>query len=159
MARKLGSRGRRVLHRALGMLAGLALACVPLAVRAVPQSPEGQWMTQERGAVIDIEPCGTSLCGRIAGIADWPANGSVPVDVHGHPQCGLAIITDVRPGSASRWAADITDPENGHVYDAQLWVGEDGQLHVRGYIGLPLFGETQVWTPYTAPVPMDCRLG
>ena len=157
--RGTGLRGAGILHRALGTLAGLVLACVPLAAVAVPQSPEGQWMTQERGAVIAIEPCGPRLCGRIVGIADWPADGSAPVDVHGRPQCGLAIITDVRPGSANRWAADITDPENGHVYDAQLWVDEDGQLHVRGYVGLPLFGETQVWTPYSAPVPRDCRLG
>lgn len=109
--------------------------------------------------MIAIGPCGDGLCGRIAGILDWPADGHAPVDVDGQPQCGLTIISDVHPGSADRWAASITDPENGRVYDAQLWVDRAGRLHLRGYIGLPLFGQTQIWTPYPGPMPKDCRPG
>lgn len=139
-----------------GMVIGAALACAPL---AVARSPAGQWLTQDHGAVIAIAPCRDSLCGRIVGILDWPADGHVPIDVHGQPQCGLAIISGVHPGSAGRPAASITDPEDGRVYDAQLWVDAAGRLHLRGYIGLPLFGQTQVWTPYSGPMPKDCRLG
>lgn len=144
---------------ALVVAIGLLLASVLLAVsHAAPAAPIGQWLTQDRSGVIEIGPCGTSLCGRIVGMAEWPADGHVPVDVQGRPQCGLTIIADARPGSEDRWTGRITDPDTGHVYSAELWVDQGGQLHLRGYIGLPVFGATQVWTPYRAPVPKDCRL-
>jgi uncharacterized protein (DUF2147 family) len=40
----------------------------------------------------------------------------------------------------------ILDPENGKVYACRLSVVDHGaHLHVRGYIGIPLFGRTQTW--------------
>lgn len=142
------------------LLRGAVLACALAgAARAAPQVPVGKWLTEDRGGVIEIEPCGASLCGRIVGMTGRRPDGTLPVDVQGRPQCGLTIISDAKPGSADRWTGRITDPETGHTYGAQLWVDHAGQLHLRGYLGLPLFGATQVWTPYRAPVPKDCRLG
>jgi hypothetical protein len=36
----------------------------------------------------------------------------------------------------------------------------DAQRHlqVRGYVGLRLLGQTQVWTPYAGPLRPDCGL-
>jgi uncharacterized protein (DUF2147 family) len=40
----------------------------------------------------------------------------------------------------------ILDPDNGKVYKSRLTLHDDGQrLEVRGYIGVPLFGRSQVW--------------
>lgn len=40
----------------------------------------------------------------------------------------------------------ILDPENGKVYRCHLTVIDQGRrLHLRGYIGIPLFGRTQTW--------------
>jgi len=142
---------------ALAALFGLSLASMPAAAaQAIP--PVGQWLTEDRSGVIAISPCGGALCGRIVGMAEWPTNGTVPVDVRGRPECGLTIISDARLSSAGRWDGRITDPDTGRIYNAQLWVDQAGRLHLHGYIGLPLFGMTQVWTPYLAPVPQNCRL-
>lgn len=141
---------------ALAALVGLSLASMPAAAQATP--PVGQWLTEDRSGVIAISPCGGVLCGRIVGMAGWLTDGTVPVDVHGRPECGLTIISDARLSSAGRWDSQITDPDTGRIYNAQLWVDQDGRLHLRGCIGLPLFGMTQVWTPYPAPVPQNCRL-
>ena len=142
---------------ALAALVGLSLASMPAAAaQAIP--PVGQWLTEDRSGVIAISPCGGALCGRIVGMAEWPTNGTVPVDVHGRPDCGLTIISDARLSSAGRWDSRITDPDTGRIYNAQLWVDQAGRLHLHGYIGFPLFGMTQVWTPYPAPVPQNCRL-
>ncbi|MDQ2801169.1 MAG: DUF2147 domain-containing protein [Pseudomonadota bacterium] len=145
--------------RTIFAVAVLAVSGAGLSARAeTAPSPAGTWLTQDRSGVIAIAPCGNGLCGRIVGMAQWPTNGTVPHDVHGQPECGLTIISVAPPSSGRRWHGKITDPHNGSVYSAQLWVGRGGQLHLRGYIGLPLLGATQIWTPYRAPVPQDCRL-
>ncbi len=40
----------------------------------------------------------------------------------------------------------IYNGENGKIYNANISVQPDGKLRLRGYVGTPLFGETQVWT-------------
>lgn len=37
----------------------------------------------------------------------------------------------------------ILDPNNGKVYDCKMWIGDDGNLKVRGYIAF--FFRTQTW--------------
>lgn len=147
------------------MLAALRLAAVlavslaaarPVLAQAAP-SVAGRWLTKDRSTVIDIEPCGERLCGRIVGMADWPARGE-PLDLHGQPECRETIIRDFRAADANLWKGDIINPNNGKVYDAELWLGRDTLLHLRGYIGLPLFGQTQIWTRYEGALPADCHL-
>ena len=43
-------------------------------------------------------------------------------------------------------------------YDAILALRPDGRLGLRGYLGLPLFGQTQLWSPFTGRTFADCRL-
>lgn len=39
---------------------------------------------------------------------------------------------------------EIYDPNNGKTYSSELEVQND-ELHIRGYIGIPMFGRTTVW--------------
>lgn len=146
---------------ALGLVLASMLLAAARAAPALPAAPVGTWLTQDRGGVIAIEPCGgggAALCGRIVGLTGRQPDGSLPTDVHGRTQCGLVIITGAAPGSGARWEGRITNPESGRTYDAQLWLDAAGQLHLRGYLALPLFGATQVWTPFRGAVPRDCRM-
>ena len=56
------------------------------------------------------------------------------------------------------WSARIVDPRDGSVYRARMRLDAEHRLHLRGYIGIPLLGRTQVWTPFERPVPESCRL-
>ena len=40
----------------------------------------------------------------------------------------------------------IYNGENGKVYTANISLQADGTLRLRGYVGSPMFGETQIWT-------------
>lgn len=119
----------------------------------------GRWLTQDGKGVIAIAPCGNSICGRI----DWmnpPPNANpyyVPVDKHNpdpsrrrQPICGLEIIYGFHHdggGNPDSWVeGDIYDPDSGNIYHANIRLIDANHLSLRGYVGIPLFGESQVWT-------------
>ncbi|MDE3055285.1 MAG: DUF2147 domain-containing protein [Verrucomicrobiota bacterium] len=47
--------------------------------------------------------------------------------------------------SGAKCKGKIVDPEHGKIYNAELWVGENGNLVVRGK--LLFFGRSQEWLP------------
>ena len=122
---------------------------------AAPPSPLGLWLTEDRGGVISLQPCGPDLCGVIVGLSDWPAH-DIKRDWRGLPQCHEVLLAGLRLHDDGRWHGTVTDPENGRVYNAEVWV-PDGTLRLRGYIGLPLLGSTQSWPHYEGTVRPDCH--
>ena len=59
---------------------------------------------------------------------------------------GMEILKNMKKDGDEWTGGHILDPNNGSVYKCTLWI-EDGNLHVRGYIGFSLLGRTQVWKP------------
>jgi uncharacterized protein (DUF2147 family) len=139
-------------------LAGLALGLFVSSASAAPiASPIGTWLTANSHGVIAIAQCGDALCGRIVGIDRAPTD-PMPTDVDGRSQCGLTIITNEKPTGDGTWVGQITDPRDGDTYQAELWVDDSGDLHLRGYIGIPLLGSTQVWRKFTGHLTAECGL-
>lgn len=127
------------------------------AAQAGTSSPTGRWLTASRDAVISIAPCGNGLCGHIAGIKLDNPTDPQPLDWRGQPQCGDDIIAMTPTDSPDKWHGTITDPRNGSVWQATLTI-RDGALHLRGYVGVPLFGETQTWTRYGGQISTGCLI-
>jgi uncharacterized protein (DUF2147 family) len=150
---------RHAKSRALACcVAMLVLGLSVLSASATPTtSPAGTWLTANGHGVVATAQCGDTLCGRIVGIDREPTE-PMPTDVDGHSQCGLTIITNERPAEDGTWLGKITDPRNGNTYQAKLWVDEGGDLHLRGFIGIPLLGSTQIWRKYTGHLTADCGL-
>jgi Uncharacterized protein conserved in bacteria (DUF2147) len=74
------------------------------------------------------------------------------------PTLGLTIVKGMKRDGRKYEDGTILDPRDGSVYHAEMELSSDGKkLAVRGYIGLPLFGQTQVWTrlPDDAIAPAD----
>ena len=162
-----------------GVLAGMLAGPAALAGPAVPPpagaSVVGAWMTEDRQGVVRIEPCVQAgveargpagkpepgqapvpaLCGRVVGISDFPPGGLR--DLHGALQCGLVIIHDLRPVEDNRRRGSITNPDDGRVYGAIVWVADDGDLRLRGFVGLPILGSTQHWPRFTGRLTKDCH--
>jgi len=125
-------------------------------------TPTGRWITADHSAVIQIFPCGADYCGQIVGIALAHPGDPMPRDWQGQPQCG-EIILETAPMTnnltgAINWVGTLRDPRNGSLYQASIAVDADRQLRLHGYLGLPLFGQTQTWAPYAGRTLLGCRL-
>jgi uncharacterized protein (DUF2147 family) len=143
--------------RSLFAIVVVTIAMIAPFAYARPSSPVGTWATANGHGVVAIEPCGDSICGRIVGIDRQPTE-PMPTDVNGRSQCGLTIITNQKPKSDGTWVGEIIDPRDGRTWQAQLSVDEQGNLRLRGFIGIPLLGSTQVWRKFTGRLTSQCGL-
>ncbi|MGH7025649.1 MAG: DUF2147 domain-containing protein [Caulobacteraceae bacterium] len=142
--------------RGTARAAACALGLVALAAWAPPAaSPLGLWWTKGRQAVVDIEPCGQALCGRLVGLPRQRGE-AIPTDSRGRSQCGETIIRGARPTGGGDWLGKVADPRTGATYRARLWMDERGELHLRGYIFVPLLGRSQVWRRFDGHLDATC---
>jgi hypothetical protein len=65
-----------------------------------------------------------------------------------------------RAGASGRktWIGRVLDPRDGAIYQARMALDALRHLVLHGYVGLPIFGRTQTWTPYAGRTTADCRL-
>lgn len=125
----------------------------------------GTWLDGPRDAAISLAACADSLCGTIVWLRDPLGPDGLPdIDRHNsdparrtRPLCGMSLVGGFhRDGSAASWRGGwIYDPDTGDTYHATLELKQDGTLAVRGYVGIPLFGRTEIWTR-AEPPPMRC---
>lgn len=131
----------------LVFLAATAMTAAP--ALAAPDI-SGDWVTQDRSALITIAPCGAALCGTIArALIIKP--GHPRTDVHNpdphlrsRKLIGMTILSGFSPGR-DRWEKGrIYDPESGKTYRSLLKLNPDHSLKVSGCIAI--FCQSQRWT-------------
>jgi uncharacterized protein (DUF2147 family) len=67
-------------------------------------------------------------------------------DERGKPVLGLALIKGMHRDGLKYENGTLMDPRDGSVYKARMELSPDGQkLEVRGYLGISLFGRSQMW--------------
>jgi uncharacterized protein (DUF2147 family) len=70
-----------------------------------------------------------------------------PGDQKDAAMLGLTFIKGMKRTGFKYEEGCIMDPRDGTIYHAQMEMSPDGQkLFVRGYLGIPLLGQTQTWT-------------
>lgn len=127
------------------------LALLLFAGTAVAQTAHmtGEWV-EPAGSVVRIDHCGPQLCMWVVAIS---SKAPSTFDIHNpdpakrsRSLCGLQIGSGFSlhsPDNARDGA--IYDPKAGKTYHGQMILNGD-KLYLRGYVGIPLFGETQTWT-------------
>lgn len=148
--------------RGLPALALLAACCAAQAQPAEPARPQGRYLTASGNLEVEVAACGTALCGTVTRVLanhsmHRPGQEMKPADTR--PALGMQLLSGFRPvqplaseadpssagAQPTQWAGLIHDRETGRQYDALMSVDASGDLVLRGYVGLPLFGRTQVW--------------
>ena len=129
----------------------LALVALVTAAPLLAAQPiEGRWMTAEKDAVITIDDCGSSLCGKITRFLVAPPQGADQRDVNNsnaslrnRKLLGMPVLTGFSKDD-DVWRGQIYDPKSGKTYRSIVRRKSANQLEVKGCIGP--FCQTQVWT-------------
>jgi uncharacterized protein (DUF2147 family) len=145
----------------------VALIAMLCAFPAGAQTPSvmGTWLTASKAALVELAPCADSargpVCGHVVKLIDPKDAGGKPMvpkdvtDAHnadpslrGRKVLGMMLLYDfARTGDANSFeSGTIYNGENGKTYRANITLQTDGTLRLRGYVGTPMFGETQIWT-------------
>ncbi len=127
----------------------IAAMCASAAQSAVPIT--GKWVTAEKNAVVEIYPCGGTICGKIAKFLVTPPQGVGQKDVNnpdkalrGRTLLGMNILSGFN-AKGDQWNGKIYDPKAGKTYRSVVYKGTSGNLIVKGCIGP--FCQSQTWTP------------
>lgn len=145
------------IHLALAGATALTIAALP---RPADASPQGVWRaiddaSGKPSARIRLSESQGVITGRIEEVL-MPAPQSICTECRDErkdqPLKGLVILRNVKASDEPNvWqGGDILDPKNGKVYKVRLEEIDGGaKLKVRGYIGSPILGRTQVWNRET----------
>lgn len=126
----------------------LFLALAAASTSAAAQSVTGDWMTDDRSAIIHVASCGAKLCGTIARVLDpaAPPNDANNPDraLRSRPLVGVPVLSGFTR-SAEGWKDGTAyDPKAGRSYRSRLALGGKGTLDVTGCV---LFVcRTKQWT-------------
>lgn len=119
-----------------------------------PEKVLGRWLTESKRGVVDIYACGDRVCGKLVWLIEPMRRGAPAIDdknpdpaLRQRPLCGLTMLGSFRNTKPQLWTDGwIYDPDSGKTYHATMFLESPGVLKLRGYVGIPLFGETQTWT-------------
>lgn len=115
-------------------------------------SPLGRWVTESGNLEVEIAPCAEPpagmLCGKVVQVLanrSMSAPGQAMQAADTRPALGMTLLSGLQPAGDGVYQGTIYNRENAKHYSVKLTPAEPAQLLVRGYVGLPLFGKTQVW--------------
>lgn len=125
------------------------VAAMAAAAVSVPDV-SGQWKTESRGGIVEIAPCGESICGRLVtseglkadpGLSDF---NNQDEKLRHRPLRGLPILYGFKAKGDSWDGGKIYNAEDGKTYSAKLTLEDANHLKVRGCVFVPLC-KTQTW--------------
>jgi len=122
----------------------------------------GVWDDEDHRAKIEIFNCNGHYCGKIVSLKEplYPADdqggmGGKPVvdrenpdrEKRNRPLQGLQIMKGFTYSGDNTWVSGtIYDPETGYTYRGKIALTSPNRLKLKGYLGVPFFGRSTVWT-------------
>jgi uncharacterized protein (DUF2147 family) len=141
----------------IGILIPALLVLSVMAVHAAEPTPAGLWKTiddntgQTKG-LVRIRNISGQYEGKIEKAFPKPGEDPAPKcdkcdgARRNQPVLGMTILWGFTKQGDEFQGGEILDPENGKIYRAKMKLTDGGKkLEVRGFIGISLFGRSQIW--------------
>ena len=136
------------------LLFSLLMATFSAQAAGNPDAVIGVWKNGEGTGLIQITKKGDKYFGRLVWlkVANTP-EGKPRTDVNNPDESkrtvqlkGLENMRDFSYSGDNKWeGGKIYDPKNGSDYSCEMTLKDPNTLEVRGFIGVSLFGRTDVW--------------
>ena len=113
----------------------------------------GKWINSTSEAHVEISKRGNKYFGKIVWIkTEKDEKGIVKTDLknpdpelRSRPILGMEILKDFVYNDGKWVDGKIYDPKSGKTYSCNMNIKGNGDLNMRGYIGISLIGRTEVW--------------
>ncbi len=111
----------------------------------------GQWRTETRNGIVDIQRCGSSICGHLVTSDGIRANPTLQdvnnkdAKLRGRALKGVAMLQGFSWSGGVWDGGTIYNAEDGKTYKARITPVDADHLALRGCIFVPLC-KTQNWT-------------
>ena len=128
---------------------------------AVSDDVLGIWKTELDESKVEVYRCGEKICGKIVWLKrPVYTDGSdsqvgTPIidrknpdpELRNRPLIGLRFMQGFSEQSNITWGGgSCYDPKSGKSYRGKIRLAAPDRLELRGFVGIPLFGRTSVWT-------------
>ena len=113
----------------------------------------GKWVNPSGEGQIEIYKKGEKYFGKLAWIKEPNDESGKPktdvknpnASLRSKPLLGLEILKDFVFEDKKWTDGNIYDPKTGKTYSCNITLKENGQLNIRGYIGISLIGRSESW--------------
>jgi uncharacterized protein (DUF2147 family) len=122
---------------------------------------DGFWQDSDGEVILEIKPCGGARCGKVAwlkqplgpdGLALRDYRNPDPA-LRKRPVCGLEVVSGFKKQADGTWGdGTVYVSDEGMSFSGYAEVLGPTQIKVTGYIGLAIFGASEVWTKVSKPV-------
>jgi uncharacterized protein (DUF2147 family) len=136
----------------------LLMGCL-WSIHLFPQTPPpaeailGEWLSPARNSRIRIFRQADTFRGKLV----WGTGGPAKDEKNPNPALrnqeviGLIILDGFVYKEGIWQQGSIYDPREGKTYACKLSLPSPDQLNIRGFIGISLFGRTEIWTKVNQP--------
>ncbi len=136
------------------LILGLLLSSLTIVAQSTKSTIIGTWLNQDKAAKIEIYEQAGKVFGKIVWLEEPNENGKPKTDnknpdkaKHNDPIIGSVMLKNFVFDGKSTWEdGTIYDARSGKTYRSYMKLQADKTLKVRGYVGISLFGQTNIWT-------------
>jgi uncharacterized protein (DUF2147 family) len=145
-----------------GFLISFLLFTLPILAGEPGDEILGVWHTRDDKSQVQVFKQDGHYFGKILSLKEpnWPADdeqgmGGKPKNdrknsdpkLRSRPIAGITIMMNFDYSGNNVWEGGrVYDPESGNTYRGKMSLTATNRLELRGYVGVPLFGRTEVWT-------------
>ncbi|MCP4137306.1 MAG: DUF2147 domain-containing protein [bacterium] len=133
------------------MIIGAVAACLMIAISLPAGNCDtvlGVWLVPKKDAKITIKKCGSQYCGNITWLKDEnDLDTKNPEEkLRKRKVLGIKLLWRFKCDDGEWTGGKIYDPDSGKTYSCKMWMKGNNKLNVKGYVGISLFGRSEVWT-------------
>jgi len=136
------------------LVATFALAASTAGARAAERL-DGFWMDSDGEVLLQIGRCGNTRCGRVAWLRKPRGPDGGPLRDFRNPDprlksrfvCGMVVVSGFKKQRDGSWGdGTVYVPDKGMSFSGEAQVLGPNHVKVSGYVLLPIFGSSEVWT-------------